>query len=696
MDILDRQQKACLRLFKGYLVDSENWVQLIEERQSFIKEALENGVVINGHVIPEIVKQYSIELYGKKPEQWNSTFHKSFSTVRDTPIEVLVVQQIFHYITTYGFESLGVYNQNTVYIPNEILQIPELEEGVTFNTVNQLSIEDLKNSIMVLLTSGIALSKETIEDIMLLSDFIDKDKFDSISNKEVRTLLYDKYGIVPKNNIEFLRYLLYKTTGETLLIKDKTTKQNLYDLDDGKYLVAYNLLLNYIKQNGYIPLAQIFNRYKELFISLKRSDKRVKYVKEVNSIINRISKLSKKHHKPTDSYILDNLTTINELSFLTEKEIVKKLNDITIFKEVSIINCLNYILGNYDSRMYKIRNGKAWVKIGDYVTNEGYPEVRKNIRDLVYNHLVTRLKPILKNKTIYIPDNINYTFPVSEKRFSGNIPEGSYIEVNRPNGALVAGVHWFNVNTNDKHHSDYYGENRVDLDLHASNRDEQYGWRSSYRSNSDDFYFSGDVTDAPKPNGATELFYIGKHSTDKSFLLTLNRYCGGNGQDIPYEFIVAECDEESIDRNYVVNPNNVVLQINDKFEYNKTLNNYESSQKVIGFVKISKDNIKLYFNDFSLGNSIVTTRNDVTKGAYDYLYNYTDTQLKLKDLLRDCDCILSTSDKIETLEEVEVTDPKTNETQLLYKKVMKDVDYNLSLNTINKTTLIELLTGGIN
>lgn len=692
MDILDRQQKACLRLFKGYLVDSENWVQLIEERQSFIKEALENGVVINGHVIPEIVKQYSIELYGKKPEQWNSTFHKSFSTVRDTPIEVLVVQQIFHYITTYGFESLGVYNQNTVYIPNEILQIPELEEGVTFNTVNQLSIEDLKNSIMVLLTSGIALSKETIEDIMLLSDFIDKDNFDSITNKEVKTMLFDKYDVVPKNNITFLRYLLYKTIGDTLLIKDKSTIQKIKELSEDKYKLVLDLFYKYINQYGYVPLSMIFNRYKQIFISFKRNDKRFKDNKEMDKIINRISKLSKKYHKPTYSQILDNLTSIQELSYLTQKEILEKLNEITIFKEVSIINCLNYILGDYDSRMYKIRNGKAWVKMGDYITNEGYPEVRKNIRDLVYNHLVNRLKPILKDKTIYIPDNINYTFPVSEKRFSGNIPEGSYIEVNRPQGALVIGVHWFNTNVNDGHHSDYYNGNRVDL--HASNKDEQFGWNTSYRSNSNEFYYSGDVTNAPKPNGATELFYIGKDVIQKSFLLTLNKYCGGNGQDVPYDFIVAECDKSSIDYNYVINPNDVLLSIPGKFEYNKTLERYETTQKVVGLVKIYKDKIRLYFNDFSLGNSIVTRRSDVTKGAFDYLYNYTDVQLKLKDVLTDCGCNLCDSNKIDTMEEVELVNPETNEVEIFYKKVQKDVDYDLSLNNINKSTLIKLLTRG--
>ena len=40
----------------------------------------------------------------------------------------------------------------------------------------------------------------------------------------VRTALYSKYNIVPKDGVEFIRFLIFKLTGNTLLIKDNITE----------------------------------------------------------------------------------------------------------------------------------------------------------------------------------------------------------------------------------------------------------------------------------------------------------------------------------------------------------------------------------------------------------------------------------------------------------------------------------------
>ena len=56
---------------------------------------------------------------------------------------------------------------------------------------------------------------------MVLSDYIDKNRFDEISNREIKTALYDKYNIMPRNPEEFLRFLIFKTTGNTLKIQDE-------------------------------------------------------------------------------------------------------------------------------------------------------------------------------------------------------------------------------------------------------------------------------------------------------------------------------------------------------------------------------------------------------------------------------------------------------------------------------------------
>ena len=94
---------------------------------------------------------------------------------------------------------------------------------------------------------------------MVLSDYIDKERFDEISNKEIKTTLYDKYNIMPKNPDEFLRYLLFKTTGDTLKIQNKEMINKIKMGDKEKALI---MLKAYIDKtpNGYAKLSSIFLR----------------------------------------------------------------------------------------------------------------------------------------------------------------------------------------------------------------------------------------------------------------------------------------------------------------------------------------------------------------------------------------------------------------------------------------------------
>ena len=106
---------------------------------------------------------------------------------------------------------------------------------------------------MVLLTSGIALSEQTVKDIMVLSEFIDKERFDEISNREVKIALYDKYKIMPKNADEFLRFLIFKLTDSTLKITNRAMINQLKRSNKAK---ALDMLNAYINKNGIEKLAK--------------------------------------------------------------------------------------------------------------------------------------------------------------------------------------------------------------------------------------------------------------------------------------------------------------------------------------------------------------------------------------------------------------------------------------------------------
>ena len=663
-------KKEVLRLFKSYL----------GEKSEFLwEDGLKYGLLIPNTADKEIVNE-AIKQYGKDGKKWNETFHKDFEIVKNAPIEDLIAQQMIHYITTYGFESLGFYDSDLVYMPNEKLEIPELDKdsSVEFITIKPITEAELTEKLMVLLTSGIALSEQTIKDIMVLSDYIDKDRFDEISNREIKTALYDKYNIMPRNPEEFLRFLIFKTTGNTLKIQDSNTINSIKDCDKK---LAFKMLKSYIDNtpNGYSKLSSIFLRNKNLFLAFKNKDGN----KEINTIINKLRKLAIKNHKPLKKNILDCLTDENADINLTSLQ--EELNNITIFREIRIINGILYRLKGTENIVYKIRNGKSYFKkLNDPKTK--YIERLEYLYKVIYNHLKNRVSLKVKDKIIYIPDNITYAAPTSEKQFNGNIPEGSYLEIPRGED-LVYGVHWTNILNGANQESSYYGEmpkrcseERVDLDLKQMNKSEIFGWDASYRSKSGNILFSGDVTDAPNPNGATELFYVDKNYGYGAFLITLNMFTG-NSQDVPFEFVIAKGDGTNVRKNYVINPNNILEKID------MTIKKSER-QMVVGFISIG-ETIKFYFNDFSAGASIRTSRqDDITLGTFDYLQAYSKVQLKLNDLLKDSGAKIINEPTYKKL--VVTVDEEGNEVSQEEKEVPVDID--LSTSAITKETLIDLLS----
>ena len=111
-------------------------------------------------------------------------------------------------------------------------------------------------------------------------------------------------------------------------------------------------------------------------------------------------------------------------------------------------------------------------------------------------------------------------------------------------------------------------------------------------------------------------------------------------------------------------------------------------QMVVGFISIG-ETIKFYFNDFSAGASIRTSRqDDITLGTFDYLQAYSKVQLKLNDLLKDSGAKIINEPTYKKL--VVTVDEKGNEVSQEEKEVPADID--LSTSAITKETLIDLLS----
>ena len=270
----------------------------------------------------------------------------------------------------------------------------------------------------------------------------------------------------------------------------------------------------------------------------------------------------------------------------------------------------------------------------------------------------------MKGKKFYIPEEIVYALPTTEKQFTGNFPNGSYVSVTGKN--LIFGVYWENV-----------GSSRIDLDLSMLTLGMKIGWDRMYRSHERDILFSGDMTDAT--NGASELYNI-EGQRDEAYMFMLNYFNAGRGyyedekspDEVPYKLFIAS---EPIDRDkfcggrnrtpYMVDPNNILALTDAKITA-------ANKQKVLGLAETRNNEVRFYFGEFAIGNSMTAGQRDYNEHARRYLVDYQRSVIGLVPVLIAAGALF-----VETKDEI-------------------DVDtIDLSPEALEKDTFIKLLTNSL-
>lgn len=484
----------------------------------------------------------------------NKTFHKSWLKIKESSRFELYIDQIIHYISTYGSDF-----KDEIYIPNEILDVPDTK--LKYKVIRALTKDELISECFLMLNSGIALKEETINDILTI--LVDTLKYtftgnEKIKNKEATIKIADLYGVYPSDTMEFFRYVIYRATGQSLLIKNREV---IAAIKNGNYnpSAAFNKF-------GLEKLAEVFNRFKPLFLAFK---------KICPSTINKISKLSKKYHKPLITNPL-NCATYVELN----KNDIHWLDNATPFALFKAISACHSRMKGQDNFVYRIRNGKSWVKTSAVTDVNG-----KN-----YNFLIDYLKTRFdfSGTKFYVPDNVKYALPTSEKMFVGNIPTGTRFYAKK----MAVGVYWENK----------WGAN--DLDLSALNIGGKVGWNSDYKQGNGSLMFSGDITDAP--SGAVEYLYAKNGLNDPTLILN-NVFSGLS--DSTYKIIIGKGDK--ISRNYMMDPNNLFME---------TTCQSVQKQMVLGMIIPKKDEQCFVLLNFGAGNARVSGNNAHSNTATKALY----------------------------------------------------------------------------
>lgn len=626
--------KSTLRLFNSILIEHPTADM---PSANHIAHMVKMGYVVHHDILitDEILSEID-SAFGLSATQANASFHKNWSVVRDSSEKELIVQQILHYFTTYGIESIfGTYDGNFVYIPSENLALPD-GAGIPFVFINAITEEELKVRVTNLIASGIALSKESIEDlkVVIQEQKYGVDVLGGVKNNELKSWIYDFCGIVPSDPLEFLRYAIQKLTGETLLIKNHKMISALKSVDPDRV----DAMFEQAPRN----MASIFYRYKPLFLALKSAAGNKTY-------FNRLRKEAEYYHKSLDVDYLNSITDQIKNGVLNVADLEVAIEKYPVWRLIRLAYALHVRMLDIDTLVYRIRNGKIW-----YKQNSVKFDVEQiySAFEIVMYEIANRVSKKVDGVKVYIPDYIRYALPQSEKQFCGNMPYGTRITIgNNP----IVGVHWYN--------KDDTFDGRIDLDFSAiSLAGEKYGWDARWRSEDSTILFSGDMTDAPlKKDGASELYYFDTKNPDM-YLLQLNHYnCYENVSDHPYKlFLANEIERPSgFTKDYVVNPNDVIYRVS---------NIMDSKEVVVGIIKIDDERAYFYFLGTAMGGN-ATSRPGKKSDAVTKFYSTVYTSpLTLDDIL-----MLAGAH--------------------IVNEVPEDEEYiDLSPETISKDTLIELLS----
>lgn len=391
-----------------------------------------------------------------------------------SPVE-LIRKQVLDYLATYGLNTPGIFNL-------------EVTTGtiITFNFVNGISVEQLRIKLKQLLVTN-APVKDAPALAAIVKHYNVEFDINEVVNNELRVILFDANKDTFTSGDDAVRYICFKASGNSLLIKSPEVINSVKAL-------AYTFEPEFLERHKTV-LAQVFNRHKRIIMSLKTDNKR--------SVINAISRLSKKAHVPVHEGFSKRFISA---ALNGNVAAYTALDKISIRDHFKYLNILEHKLRQSSEDVFVIRNGKSHLESNRPVYSRAQIEdVQNKVIESLRKHLGH-----LQGRNILLDPNVNYGLPISRKQALGNLPFGTKITVN--SGEISTGIYWENA----------WGA--TDLDLSAIDVDGGrvgWGYYSGYADR--DIIFSGDITYAP--NGAME-FLTSRTNYDVPYGLLVNAYSG--------------------------------------------------------------------------------------------------------------------------------------------------------------------------
>src|SRR5574343_440480 len=167
--------------------------------------------------------------------------------------------------------------------------------------------------------------------------------------------------------------------------------------------------------------------------------------------------------------------------------------------------------------------------------------------------------------------------------------------------------------------------------------------------------FSGYMTNVPRPNFASEFFYIENKSDLQKFLLFVNNFT--HNPNVEAEIVIAKTKltNELYKQDYLIHPDNIIFKIGILLD---------SDQLILGLIEHNR----FYFYQTKTKNIIVSSENETNKMLRSAMIDYAKTNVSLNELL------------------------ENSGINIIYDEIadMSNV-IDLRVNSLTKTTLIDLM-----
>lgn len=598
---------ATIKLFKAVLLKNGNNKDTYGMESSRLT-ALSQGVVFDpetfvGRSLSEsrAIIYIAIDEYGVDMAKVNSTFYKRFSDVENRSELQLRIDQLAHYMSTYG---RGIDRSDIVGYEPEYLKDLNIDVEHDLTYIEALSIEEIGEKVKNMITSGMALDENTQANLITVIEECKlpvNNYLDQINNREFMCRMCKELNLLPKNFDEFTRYLIYLGTGSTLLIKSRAMLTELDWLDRDAHAGQEKAFNQYVKQFGIETVAKNITRYRKLYLVLRKrfTDK---------TLINRAMKLSKRMYVPRKQSPLEHVMDLD----VPLNAIRDSIANAPIYKLIKVMNAIIRRNDAPEARYFKIRNGKSYLKLknNDWhydLVNWTNKTQRKNlVQQMIVNELRTRYGD-WSDKVFYIPDGINYALPTSGKDFVGTLPYMSSYEFKGKDVSL--GVAW---NT------------PADLDLHALTLSgEHYGWNSSYDGT---VTYSGDMTHLNPYGYAAEFYKIQANDLTAPMIISVNDYW--SDAEVKFDVFVTGANVDQNSRQGVatqIGPNSVLFH--DKVSP-------QEMSKVLMIVLPTDDGVKIGFTATNFGNVRVPGVDDTTTKLIEIFEHQLDNTYMVTDLVK--------------------------------------------------------------